>query len=328
MRFIKLFSLLLLFILVALFLFLYKVSYRFTDEKFGAKYVVKYRASMVFAFYNNHFIQEDIISELVGVEKTFMRNKPFSEISFFNKNRDVEIRVSPEFYSVLSFGSKLYEVSQGAWDPSAFPLLKLTKENKVSPNFEQLEQAKKSVGYNNIIILNDNFVRKQLPDLQVDFSSILSGHIVDKIAHALDSYGVKNYMVHYETVSLAKGKGKSIKGWKVETGYPLIVSGDAKVHTSIYLQNSAMSSLRITQSNNDPRYIDPRNGCQVSSNIFQINVVAPSGKISQGMACALLIMGNKDGLASLTRLKGVEAIILNSKIDGMFYSKSAGFPLD
>ncbi len=134
---------------------------------------------------------------------------PDSELSRLNDRAAQEpVRVSREFFVLLSSCLDYSARSNGAFDITVGPLMKVWGFYKGSghlPHDGEVKRALESVGYRNIRLDPSNLtVRFAKPDVNLDPGGVGKGYAVDRMVAVLRQHGI--------TCALVSGGGSSIYG--------------------------------------------------------------------------------------------------------------------
>ena len=199
--------------------------------------------------------------------------------------------------------------SEGAFDITIGPLVNLWGFGPVEhtretiPSKEEIGQAQMLLGMDQLELLPDGKIRKKLPTLQLDLSSIAKGAIIDQVCEVLDQQGFQHYLVEIGGELRAKGNGATVSGWKValEDGSKV---ANAEL-TTLSLKDAAVATSgtyhlykpNVDSPNPASHILDPRTGRPVEHNLIAVNVVASTAQEADAWATALLVLGPEHGMA-------------------------------
>ncbi|MDE3167330.1 MAG: FAD:protein FMN transferase [Acidobacteriota bacterium] len=153
--------------------------------------------------------------------------KPESEWSEINRDAARRpVRVSPELFQLLQDCQQYSRESEGAFDITVGPLMKVWGFYKGTghlPHRPEIEAAMTRVGYRHMVLdPSGRTVRFDRPGVEIDPGGIGKGYAVDRMVDVLRRNGV--------TVALVAGSGSSIygmgtppgqtKGWPVKIKDP------------------------------------------------------------------------------------------------------------
>ncbi len=257
-----------------------------------------------------------------------------SYIYELNNNNCQPVTFSDEALECLVYG---YEYSKNSFDTFDITIGELTelwnfKEATKAPSDEDIEQALKSVDYNNVVI-DENIVRLLNPDTQVDISAISKGFIADKVCEYLISQGVNSAVVNLggnvRTIGYKDNETK--EGFKIgirkpeyddslkQLGYveinnmSLVCSGD-------YEQYFIDEDTGVIYSH----ILDKSTGYPVKSDIAQVSIFCEKSVDGDGLSTTVYALGAEKGLELVESLDGVECLII--KHDGeIVFSSNVGY---
>jgi len=239
-----------------------------------------------------------------------------SEISILNKD-DKVTNADPELVSVIDRSIYYSEKSNGAFDISIQPILDLWASKYAPggtnqpPTSDEINQTLKLVNYSAIIVEGNNVSMKE--GMKITLGGVAKGYAVDVAIESLKSDGISSGFVN------AGGDGRYIGTkpdgslWRVGLQNP-DKSGDAVTIMNI-------RDVAVATSGNYERYFsdeakvshiaDPRTGYP-SSNLISSTVIAKTAMDADALATSVFILGEKDGLAMIEKLDGVECLIITN----------------
>jgi len=276
----------------------------------------------------------EINTELNSINKQMSTYLSDSEISRFNQLRSTEaFPVSPAVFDVVSTAQDLSKKTRGSFDITIAPLVNLWgfgPDMKFKPpSDEAITQLKPLVGYQNLSLDEaSHALIKGIPQLSIDLSAIAKGYAVDNIALQLEQQQINNYLVEIGGELRVKGKNPENKTWRIAIEAP-----DAKQRTAqkiIPLHNIAVATsgdYHNYYENNGQRYshtINPKTGKPVTHNLASVTVLHPSSMYADGIATALMVMGEKQS-ATYARKHNLAIYMIIRTKDGFKTWQSAAF---
>ena len=277
-------------------------KYSFSGTTMGTTYSVSIvDAPEKFVNSNIHIFVDSL---LVEVNKQMSTYISISEISKFNRLQDTSwFRVSKDFALIVHEAKELCVESNNAYDVSIGPLVNLwgfgPEEYSVGiPEDEEIEEVKKLIGVEKIEVNLDNLsIRKTIPDLYLDLSSIAKGFGVDQVGHLIEDAGFANYMVEIGGEVRTSGINDKGENWKIGISSPenrdlqkVIAVTNISVATSGDYQNY--------KEENGARYshlIDPRIGKPITHSLASVTVLHKNCRTADALATAINIMGPLEG---------------------------------
>lgn len=219
--------------------------------------------------------------------------------------------VSPELMAVLLRAQEMSRRSDGAFDVTVGPLVKLWREARKSgklPGKSELDGARKLVGWRNVILdPKRRTARLALPGMTLDLGGIAKGYACDEAVRALKERGITSAMVEMGGDIVVSGPPPRATGWVIE------IPNAGPEHSLRSLSNVAVSSSGDTEQYVDidgRRYshiVDPRTGLGLTDRTA-VTVIARDGITSDSLSTAICVLGYVRGPA-LARQYGAISFI-------------------
>ncbi|MCS7467525.1 FAD:protein FMN transferase [Stieleria sp. ICT_E10.1] len=239
-----------------------------------------------------------------------------SEISKFNRSTSTEwFDVSVEFAGVVAEAQSIAEKTDGAFDITVAPLVNAwnfgpTERSSAVPDPDTISKLMATVGYKNLEVRTaPPSLRKRIPELQIDLSSIAKGHGVDRVVDKLAELGAGDVFVEIGGEVRTSGD-KPGGAWKVGIQLP-DAAKDTVMIAHPMLQNEPAGNAMATSGDyrnvyvvDGKRYshtIDPRTGSPVEHDLASVTVIAKSCMQADGWATALNVLGPEPALAIATQ---------------------------
>lgn len=265
-----------------------------------------------------------------------------SEISRFNRlaRAGEEFEASTDFLRVLRAGREIHALSGGAWDGTVRPLVDLwgfgpSGRAEPRPTEERIAEALAEVGFDRIEIRDSGTVVKRHDGVTVDLSSIAKGYGVDAVAEVLRPRVGSDFLVEIGGEVYASGTSPRGRPWRVGINRPDPEADADEVYRVVILRDEALATsgdyrnFFLEDGVRRSHVIDPRTGRPVANGIVSVTVRAPTCKQADGLATALMVMGEEDGLALVERLDGVEALVVTATPEGALVDHpSSGFRME
>ncbi len=250
-------------------------------------------------------IKSEIKRILAGLNQTMSVFIKDSEISRFNdyKNTDwfeVEKRTSDLFRIALD----IHEKSGGAFDITVGPLIRLwgfgkdPMTRKIPPE-EEIDSLLKVIG-SRFLEVKDGAIKKTIPSIYCNLSSIAKGYGVDVVSELLEKRGVSSYLVDIGGENRVYGKKPGNKKWHVGIAVPsseragvqeIIAPGNMSMATSgDYHNYFEKDGVRFSH------IIDPLTGYPIKHTLASVSVLHKSCMHADAWATALDVLGVEKGL--------------------------------
>lgn len=243
---------------------------------------------------------EGAFDELQRLDELLSNFKPGSEWSEVNRDgAERPVRVSSELFQLLSACQRYSRESEGAFDISVGPLMKLWgfyKGNGRLPHRAEVQAVMARIGYRHVDLdAAGQTVRFDRKGVELDPGGIGKGYAVDRMLRVLKDYGI--------TTALVSGGGSSIyalgappsdaRGWKIDIKDP---KAPGKVMESVYLKNESLSTSGSyekffrAEGRIFSHIMDPRTGYPAAG-MLSVSVIAPQTIDSEVWAKPFFING-------------------------------------
>jgi FAD:protein FMN transferase len=271
-------------------------------------------------------LHEDVDSVLAEVNRQMSTYQADSEIARFNRaGANEPMPVSADFLRVARWGLELADATGGAFDPTVGALVNLwgfgpdgLRKDRPAP--EQIEAARRTVGYRHLSITADGRIAKDIPDLKLDLSAIAKGFGVDRVARLFRERHLENFLVEIGGETLGEGHNADGEPWRVGVQRPdfepaggpalegvLRLTGGRAVATSGDYQNF----FRDENGDIQAHIIDPRTAAPAQQAVASVSVLAADCLTADGLATALVVLGPDEGRRLLeTKYPGTEALFI------------------
>ncbi len=275
-------------------------------------------------------IRRTIEAELDGVDRMMSHYRPDSELSRFNAFRDTQpFSFTTDTFEVIKQGQEIAALTDGAFDITVGPLVAAwgfgVEQHNLPPTRATIVELLKHSGHDQLRLdFSAKSVRKRDPLIGFDLSAIAKGYAVDRVASAIESKGVMQYMIEVGGEVRTRGLKPSGEPWRIGIQVP-----DSKTQSIIQvvpLRDMAMATSGDYRSYYEvdgqriSHTIDPRTGYPVTHALASVTVVGTSCSWADGMATALNVLGPTDGYRFAVA-EGVAALMLVRTDAGEFDQK-------
>jgi len=288
----------------------------FTGTTMGTTYTVKYLDAQ------ERDLQRAVDSLLVVFNQSLSTYEKNSEINTFNQTTLMRYRL-PYFYPVLQKSKDIYEVTQGAFDPTVAPLVNawgFGPNRGETPDSTQIDSLLSMVGFDSIFF-DSVAVCKLKPGIKLDFSAIAKGYGVDVVAQLIASRGIKDYFVEIGGEVVCSGNNDRGTLWTIGVNVPKIDAGATQTFGTVQLNNQGMATsgnYRNYYVRDGKKYahtISPYTGYPVEHSLLSATVVAPDCMTADAYATAFMVMGIEKAKA-IIKQQGLEAFLIYSNDAG------------
>lgn len=235
----------------------------------------------------------------------YIANSVLSKFNALSENEVMDISSYSEFQKCYTLSQDIYKRTNGAFDPSVFPLVKawgFFKEMNEPPTSSEIDSILMFTGFelNKHHTLDSGILQKLDTRFELDFNAIAQGLSVDYLANILDEKGQENYFIEIGGEIRVKGVNNEGKPWVVGIDQPSDDNDGSqkrKLENYLGLNNVAVATsgnYRKFYKKEGKRYshtLNPKTGFPVEHNLLSTTVVAESAAIADGYATAFMTMG-------------------------------------
>lgn len=250
--------------------------------------------------------------------------QPDSEISQFNTDTIFHFK-SSYFYPVLKRSKEVYELTNGAFDPTIGQLINawgFGPDAWQKMDSSMIDSLKQLVYFENITF-NRDMVRKEKAGIKLDFSAIAKGYAVDIIADFIRNQGIEHLFVEIGGELTCNGNNEKGKPWVIgiidprsdlinqETFASLNISGMAMATSANNYNYIVKKGIRYVHT------IDPATGYPIQNNLLSATVVASDCMTADAFATAFMVMGLEKSIYLLESEDSLQGILIYNDHDGI-----------
>ena len=258
--------------------------------------------------------------ELISaLENSLSRNKPASEISEINKNAGISaVKISDDTFFVINKSIYYSELTNGFFDITVGPLVSLwgigTEKAKVPP-LKEITAAIDLIDYRKIKLTpSDNLIFLESKGMEIDLGAIAKGFIADKVYELFKQDGVKSAIINLGGNVMLLGKKPDGKLFRIGIQDPFENRGatvgiyegeDISIVTSgIYERYYEQDGVKYHH------IFNPKTGYPADNDIMGISVITANSTDGDALSTSLFMLGAKDALVLVEKLKDTEAVII------------------
>ncbi len=257
------------------------------------------------------------IKRMLQLEDIFTRFRPTSRLSQLNQTGSLK-NAHPDFLELLSLSQNISRKSNGAFDVTVLPLLKLHQQAHVhnkTPDLQQVSHILKLVDYRKIKI-QGNDISFTSPGMEITFDGIGKGHIVDKGVAVLRDFGFANVFVEAGGDLMAAGSKTGGKPWRIGLKNPRPDS--IKPMTVIKATNRAVASSGdymqfYSQDLRNHHILNPHTGFSPLE-LAACTIIAPTVALADGLATAAMVLGAENTKKFLKLFPGCEGYFVGKNL--------------
>ena len=226
------------------------------------------------------------------------------------------VPIDPELFAVLSELQRLAKVTKGAFDVTAAAYgtaWHFDERTEAVPLKKDVDKARELVGFDDLVLdPAARTARLKTKGARIGVRAVARGHALERAAAVLEAKGVNDFVMTAAGDLIVRGQ-KGPRPWMVGIQDPRAAGHFAALAApaSAVMTTGDYESFFFDGGVRYHNVIDPRTG-QPASKCRSVTVVAKNALTAEGLSRAVFVLGAKDGLAMIERLKGVDAIVVTS----------------
>ena len=236
---------------------------------------------------------------------------------------------------------RVFELSNGAFDPTVFPLVEgwgFMNNPQVPLDQRKVDSLLQFVGFDkNYTLSFSNHsiqISKENPNIKLDFNAIAQGYSVDVLADFLSAHGHKNFYVEIGGELVVAGNNRDGEKWSIGVDVPASNSEGRPIENVLYLSNNAIATsgnyrkFYEVDGQKFAHTLDPKTGFPVQHSLISASVIAPNCAQADAFATAFMVIGAEKTLSFVANHPelGLEVYLLVSNKKGSFDRRmSPGF---
>lgn len=266
-------------------------------------------------------LSDSIIAQMRRIDNgvsTFNKESNISKI-----NAGVTDSAGREFTDLFVRSKRICALSNGAFDPTVWPLVDLWGFGadtipSQAPDSAIVRYILQRVGLDSCSIdASGRLVRKN-PRTQFDFGAIAKGYGVDAVAEMFDRNGCTDYMIEIGGEMRLRGLNEHGDKWHVQVDDPS-TSGQSHHNKLLVMSISDCSiatsgNYRNLHTLNDGRRvwhtISPVTGYPVESSTLSVTVIAPTCAAADALATACMAMDVSEAAQMIESQPSVSAMFI------------------
>ncbi len=219
------------------------------------------------------------------------------------------------FNRCYDLAQEIYDVTDGAFDPTVEPLLSVwgfNEDIEEIPDSVVVDSLRSLVGFTEgyhfthtkLARVDSNgtnlsSIQKNTPNVKLNFNAIAQGLAVDIIAEKLESRGAENYFVEIGGEIRVSGKNTEGEYWRIGIDKPIENSSaeDREIQEIVQINGRSIAtsgSYRKFYEKDGVKYshtINPKTGRPVQHTLLSATVVADNCGMADALATAFMVMG-------------------------------------
>lgn len=240
-----------------------------------------------------------------------------SEIHQANHSGGQPVSVSEETAALISFALEMAKQTNGALDPTIYPVLMawgFTTNSKQVPSQQQIDTLLEQVDYTKIQL--DGTTLTVPEGMQLDLGAVGKDYTADLVAEVLRKHGITSALISLGGNIHAIGSKPDGSDWRIGIRAPwesgnlgILKISDAAVVTSGGYENY----FEDDAGNVYWHILNPATGYPADSGVQSMLIVGPEGKRCDALSTALFVMGPEEAEAYWRKNGGFEMLMVTDE---------------
>lgn len=266
-------------------------------------------------------IFQEIFERIKNIEERMTINDPTvkSEITRLNENAGKEeVSLSEDTFSILEKAKYYSELSQGNFDITIGPIVKLWNiglEDARVPAEEEIAAKLPLVDYRDLVLDKEKrtgFLKRE--GMLVDLGAIAKGYAADEAARVLKEAGIKHAIVNLggNVVTINTKPDGSL--WRLGLQDPYEPRG--KSMGVILLNDQTLVSSGTYERTLEwegevyHHLLDPANGYPANNGLVSVSIITKESIDADGLSTGVFLLGLEEGIKLIEELPDTEAIFI------------------
>lgn len=297
-----------------------KNSQPFTKDDFVIGTVVQIKIYDSLKAKDAENILNDCIDILRDIEEKMSVNIEDSEVSRINSNAGIkEVKVSEDTYFVIKKAIHYAKLSDGLFDISIGPLVKLWgigTESAHIPSQQEITRAMLKIDYNNILV-DDQFmtVKLKTKGMAIDLGGIAKGYAADKLVQYLKSRNIQSAIINLGGNVYALGSNVNSRPWRIGIQNPFkernTSAGIVKVSDKTVVTSGIYERYFEKDGKIYHHILNPFTGYPADNDLAGVTIICESSIHADALSTAVFIKGKDKAVDFLKNLDDVEAVLIS-----------------
>lgn len=267
-------------------------------------------------------ILDEAFERLKEIENRMSISIEDSDVSLINKNAGTKpVQVHEDVYYVLEMAKHYATISNGAFDPTIGPIVDLwnisseePKERDSIPTDDQIQTALDLVNYNELELMEDNYVYLKRKGMKVNLGGIVKGYAADEVKRILMENGVESAIIDLGGNIYALGQKVNGDPWNIGITDPFEPSasyvGILPVKDKSLVTSGDYERYIIYKGKRYHHIINSNTGYPADNEVTSVSIISDKSIDGDALSTTLFVLGVEDGLKLAEQLDGIEVIFI------------------
>jgi FAD:protein FMN transferase len=261
-------------------------------------------------------LYDELFERLHEIENEFSVNIAASEVSAINDAAgEHAVAVSPGVLYVVQTALKYAELTDGAFDPTVGPLVKLwgiNTDHARVPSLQEIDNTLALINWRDVIVSEDTddsggSVMLRRSGMALDLGGIVKGYAADELTALLKAHGAKRAIIDLGGNIYVFGKKKDGSLWNVGVKDPSVPEGNPAL--VLRLSNSTVVTSGVYERffiQDGVRYhhiLDTKTGYPARTGLLSSTIVCESSIAADALSTSVFVLGEEKGMALINRIQ-------------------------
>ena len=274
-------------------------------------------------------IIDEAFYEINKIDSIANNRSEKSLITQINNNAGInEIKLNSELFEIINQAQEVSKLTEGAFDITIFPLLKLWKfADSINhiPTNDEIQKTLNAVDYEHIMINADQISFKQ-SNVKLDLGGIAKGYAVDKGMEVLIKHGITDALINaggdFRAICSNLTTGKR-KVWIKHPRKSSEFYGYFKMNTGSVATSGDCERFFIVDSVRYHHILNPKTGNPGRKSV-SVTIQTADAILADALATAIFNLGPQKGIELINNLENVEGLIIFKDKGSLQHSISKG----
>ena len=264
-------------------------------------------------------LYDELFMRLHDIENKFSVNVSESEISAVNAAAGKHaVKVTPDVLYVIKTALEYAQLTDGAFDPTVGPLVKLwgiNTENAHVPSPQEIKNMLPLVNWRNVKISGEEVFLTQ-KNMALDLGGIAKGYAADELAAILKKNNVKRAVIDLGGNIYVYGQKKDKSLWKVGIKNPADPEGDPAVVLNIaegtVVKSGVYERFFIKDGKRYHHILDTKTGYPADNGLLSVTIISESSIQADALSTSVFVLGYEKGMRLINSMKNTGVLFITA----------------
>lgn len=258
---------------------------------------------------------EESKAKVIAFEKMISHTDNKSELYKLNNNKGEPFQVTNELYTIIEMTIEYSKFTNGIFDPTIGTITNLwgiTQSPRV-PSENEIETALKTVSYENIILLDDNYIQLK-NNATIELGALGKGIAADFIYEIYQKNKIKSGIISLAGNVYLVGEKAENTPWTVgitDPENPTIQNISVKLKDISIVTAGAYERYFYHEDEFYHHIFDSKTGYPTTQDVTSVTIVSNNSTLADVISTTLFAMGFESAIEFLANNPDINAVIIN-----------------